>query len=198
MYCRTCGKRIPDNSKFCDGCGTAVNVGPLSETVANAPATRSAASQSEAEIARAGAEVARAGAEVARAKADMARATAEAATSDISPKSRLAATLLAFFLGIFGAHRFYLGKNGSAAGMLVMTIISFIIIARTTGSLLGLWLGLGLQPNLGLMNLGALGIALIIALVLLFAVGLWAFIDFIVAVSGHMKDGKGRRVKKWR
>ncbi len=122
------------------------------------------------------------------------------AAENISPKSRLALTLLAWILGGLGVDRFYLGKIGSAVGMLILTILSFIIIVRTTGSLLGLWIGLGvgaglgLQPNLGLMNLWTLGVALIP----LFAVGLWAFIDFIVVVSGHMKDGAGRRVKKWR
>jgi len=38
---------------------------------------------------------------------------------EISPKSRLAVTLLAFFLGEFGAHRFYLGKIGTAIAMLL-------------------------------------------------------------------------------
>jgi TM2 domain-containing membrane protein YozV len=37
----------------------------------------------------------------------------------ISPKSRLVALLLCWFLGIFGAHRFYVGKNGTAALMIV-------------------------------------------------------------------------------
>lgn len=39
-----------------------------------------------------------------------------------SPKSRLAAALLAFFLGCFGAHRFYVGKIGTAIAQLVLTI----------------------------------------------------------------------------
>ena len=38
---------------------------------------------------------------------------------EISPKSRLASTLFAFFLGEFGAHRFYLGKIGTAVAMLL-------------------------------------------------------------------------------
>lgn len=37
----------------------------------------------------------------------------------ISTKSRLVALLLCWFLGIFGAHRFYVGKNGTAALMIV-------------------------------------------------------------------------------
>lgn len=37
----------------------------------------------------------------------------------ISTKSRLVALLLCWFLGVFGAHRFYVGKNGTAALMLV-------------------------------------------------------------------------------
>ena len=35
------------------------------------------------------------------------------------PKSRLAAALLCFFLGVFGAHRFYLRKTGTAILMIV-------------------------------------------------------------------------------
>ena len=42
--------------------------------------------------------------------------------TDISSKSRLVTALLAWFLGPFGAHRFYVGKTGSAIVMLVLTI----------------------------------------------------------------------------
>ncbi|MBQ7144642.1 MAG: TM2 domain-containing protein [Oscillospiraceae bacterium] len=34
-------------------------------------------------------------------------------TPQVSPKSRLVALLLAFFLGVFGVHRFYVGKIGT-------------------------------------------------------------------------------------
>jgi TM2 domain-containing membrane protein YozV len=40
-------------------------------------------------------------------------------SESISPKSRLAAALLCFFLGVFGAHRFYLRKTGTAVLMLL-------------------------------------------------------------------------------
>ena len=37
---------------------------------------------------------------------------------DISPRSRLVALLLAWFLGFLGAHRFYVGKTGTAIAMI--------------------------------------------------------------------------------
>jgi len=40
----------------------------------------------------------------------------------ISPKLRLPAFLFAFFLGMFGIHRFYVGKTGSAIAQLILTI----------------------------------------------------------------------------
>ena len=46
---------------------------------------------------------------------------------EISPKSRLVVTLLSYFLGCFGVHRFYLGKTGTAIAMLL------------TGGGLGVW-----------------------------------------------------------
>lgn len=50
---------------------------------------------------------------------------------NISEKSRMAAFLLAWFLGCFGAHRFYVGKTGSAITMLILTltIVGILITA---------------------------------------------------------------------
>jgi TM2 domain-containing membrane protein YozV len=70
---------------------------------------------------------------------------------DVSSKSRLAVTLLSFFLGGIGVHRFYLGKIG-------------------TGILMIITLG---------------------------GIGIWALIDFIMAVSGVMKDKEGLPIKNW-
>lgn len=53
----------------------------------------------------------------------------------VSPKSRLAAALLCWFLGVLGVHRFYVGKIGTGILMLVTlgalgiwTLIDFIVI----------------------------------------------------------------------
>jgi TM2 domain-containing membrane protein YozV len=45
--------------------------------------------------------------------------TGQVTSSEISPKSRLVAVLLCFLLGVFGAHRFYVGKIGTGILMLV-------------------------------------------------------------------------------
>ena len=70
---------------------------------------------------------------------------------EISPKSRMAVTLLSFFLGGLGIHRFYLGK-----------IVTGIIMLITAGGL-----------------------------------GIWALVDFIMAVAGIMKDKEGKVIKNW-
>ena len=47
----------------------------------------------------------------------------------VSDKNRLLALLLAFFFGVFGAHRFYVGKTGTAVAMLLldMTLVGFAV-----------------------------------------------------------------------
>jgi TM2 domain-containing membrane protein YozV len=49
--------------------------------------------------------------------------------SFMSDKNRTLALLLAFFFGVFGAHRFYVGKKGSAGLMLLidLTLIGFAV-----------------------------------------------------------------------
>jgi TM2 domain-containing membrane protein YozV len=85
----------------------------------------------------------------------------------VSPKSRLATTLLAFFLGQFGAHRFYVGKIWTAVIMLVLSIIGYATVMFMVGY------------------------------AFLTAVGIWAFVDFIFAVIGKMTDKQGRLITKW-
>lgn len=51
-------------------------------------------------------------------------------------KDKVAAALLAFFLGIFGVHRFYLGKVGSGIAMLVLTCTLVGIFVTSIWSLI--------------------------------------------------------------
>lgn len=56
-------------------------------------------------------------------------------TREYSPKSRLVAAVLAFFFGVFGVHRFYVGKTGTGIAMIltigglgIWAFIDFIMI----------------------------------------------------------------------
>lgn len=96
MFCRNCGKELIGTPEICIGCG-AKPLGGSSFCQACGATTNP-----QAEIClKCGARLAKAGAE------------------NISTKSRLTVSLLAFFLGWLGVHRFYLGKIGTGIAMLV-------------------------------------------------------------------------------
>jgi TM2 domain-containing membrane protein YozV len=140
MFCRNCGKELTGSPEICLGCGAK----PMNGTSFCAGCGAETTPLTEICV-KCGARVA-----------------------IISPKSRLATTLLAFFLGEFGAHRFYLGKFGTAIGMLLLGIAGCSTI----------WFfGFGLA--------------------FLIPVGIWAFVDFIFAVIGRMKDKEGKVILKW-
>lgn len=72
----------------------------------------------------------------------------------VAPKSKVAAALLAFFLGTLGIHNFYLGYTGRGIAQLALTIIGWLTV----------WL--------------------IVGGVIIFGVGLWVFIEFIMILVG--------------
>lgn len=55
-------------------------------------------------------------------------------------KSMLVAYVLWYFLGMFGGHRFYLGRKGSAIAMLILTITVVGIIVTAVWSLVDVFL----------------------------------------------------------
>jgi hypothetical protein len=111
MFCRNCGKELTGTPEICLGCGARPLVGSSFCHACGAP------TNPLAEIC---------------VKCGVRLGKVETA-GDVSPKSRLAVTLLAWFLGGFGAHRFYLGKIGTAIAMLftmgglgIWSLIDFI------------------------------------------------------------------------
>ena len=146
MFCRNCGKELIGTPEICMNCGARPLVGGSFCHACGA------ATNPLAEI------CVKCGVRLTKAE-----------EVGISPKSRLTTTLLAWFLGIFGAHRFYLRKTKTAIVMLILTILYLATVQ--------FW-----------------GMIMVIALAI---VGLWAFTDFIFAVSGIMKDKEGRLIKNW-
>ena len=60
-------------------------------------------------------------------------------SAELSPRSRLVALLLCFFFGVFGVHRFYVGKVGTGilqlvtlGGCGIWAMIDLILIAVGT------------------------------------------------------------------
>jgi TM2 domain-containing membrane protein YozV len=105
--------------------------------------------------------------------------------ADASPKSRLATSLLAWFLGEFGVHRFYTGKVGTAVIMLIMGIAGGIC-----------WLG-GFFGALVTDGAGPIWSLLVVGALLYLAAWIWKTVDFVIAVTGNFKDSQGRIIKKW-
>ena len=84
--------------------------------------------------------------------------------STISNKKKIVAILLSLFLGTFGIHRFYLGRAGSGAAMLIMSILGWM----TTGIFVGF--------------------------ILVAIVGVWDVIDFFRILFNGMPDAQGRKL----
>lgn len=61
----------------------------------------------------------------------------------VAPKSKVIAILLAFFLGTFGVHNFYLGYNTRGAIQAVVCVLSYlsmlIVIGFVTYGILWVW-----------------------------------------------------------
>jgi TM2 domain-containing membrane protein YozV len=146
MFCRNCGEELAGASENCMNCGAKPMAGTSFCPWCGAPTLPLA------EI------CVKCGTRVAK-KLEW----------DISPKSRLATTLLAFFLGGLGVHRFYIGKTETAIVMLLLGIGG----AATTWFLVGL------------------------GYILLTTVEIWALVDFIFAVAGRMRDKEDRLIQKW-
>ena len=129
MFCRNCGKELIGTPEICIGCGAKPLIG--SSFCHNCGAQTNALAEF---CVKCGAKLG-----------------VKTLDTNVSAKSRLAVTLLAWFLGQLGIHRFYLEKYGTAILML--------------------------------FTLGGLGI--------------WALIDFIIAVTGNMKDKEGKPITNW-
>ncbi len=100
------------------------------------------------------------------------------AAGNASDKTILPAFLLAFFFGVFGAHRFFVGKFITACVQLLAlgSCIFWIVVCANDGS----------QPFCGLMLAGSICGCLA-----------WATIDWLLILCKAFKDGQGKLLTHW-
>lgn len=98
-FCQHCGETIDKDCIVCPKCGKQVEElkGSGKNIIINNSSSASAAASANATAVVAGMNM-------------------------ISPKSRLVALLLCFFLGVFAIHRFYVGKIGTAILMIALML----------------------------------------------------------------------------
>jgi TM2 domain-containing membrane protein YozV len=101
-----------------------------------------------------------------------------ASSSSTGRKSKVAAALLAFFLGGFGVHSFYMGQTKKGLIQLGLTLVGLGLMIAGIANYAS---GLG-DP---LPTLAIIGYAMMLG------VGIWAFIDFIRILTGGLEPEEG-------
>lgn len=101
MYCKNCGKEIPEGQELCDTCAQNVNAG--AQNVNTNQTAQSNVNYQNTNY-----------------------QNATVVNNNVNPqaKSKLCAGLLGIFLGAFGVHNFYLGFYGKAIAQLLISILS--------------------------------------------------------------------------
>ena len=102
----------------------------------------------------------------------------------VAPKSKVTAALLAFFLGQFGAHNFYLGQKGRAVGHIVLFVVGMLIVGFASVALFGSVDARGNVDNAAAAGSGIIGL---IGYLVILANGIWTLVEFIMILVN--KDG---------
>lgn len=111
MYCKQCGKEIPDGQDLCDEC---TNAGPINQTPSDFDTNQNSNYNTS---------------NVPNQNFNQYQNYNQAPNQNPNAKSKLAAGLLGIFLGGLGVHNFYLGYTGKAIAQLLISLLSCGILA---------------------------------------------------------------------
>lgn len=153
-FCENCGEQLIDGAKFCLVCGSPVSASISVEEHINQNVQQPVNRISKFET----------------------KNNPAPYNPTQSSKSRLVADLLAFFLGGFGVHRFYVGKKSSAVWQIIFGFSFFIALICIAVDF----------PEAGIFFL---------ILGLVWAV--WILVDFIMILCGSFKDKDDLPIVNW-
>jgi len=165
MYCKECGNQIADDSKFCANCGKSQNSTDvnkcwyckkcgLKRAVDNSEFCASCSDNSFSQRAEVHNE------------------------SQPQPKSQVIAFILCFFCGLFGFHRFYVGKIGT--GVLMLLIGPFVVFGMHLKDMAEMATIFGTGRKLSESGDTLVTISAFLAIIL----GIWVLIDLVRILTG--------------
>lgn len=96
----------------------------------------------------------------------------------VAPKSKTTASLLAFFLGGFGVHNFYLGQKGRGIGHIVLAALGILVMIIAVIS--GLSSVDSTTAQISDEAAAGVGAGVLFGYLLLIANGIWAFVELIM------------------
>lgn len=123
MFCKMCGKEIPDGQELCDECAAKSTNTSTSETTSEVNSGAQDVNQNTTNTNAQNATV----------------INNNQANTNPQAKSKLVAGLLGIFLGTFGVHNFYLGFTTKAVVQLLVSLVGGIITCGIATVAVEIW-----------------------------------------------------------
>lgn len=123
MFCKMCGKEIPDGQELCDECAAKSTNTVNSETTSEANSGAQNVNQNTTNTNAQNATV----------------INNNQTNTNPQAKSKLVAGLLGIFLGTFGVHNFYLGFTTKAVVQLLVSLVGGIITCGIATVAVEIW-----------------------------------------------------------
>lgn len=123
MFCKMCGKEIPDGQELCDECAAKTTNTSNSETTSEVNSEAQNVNQNTTNTGAQNATV----------------INNNQANTNPQAKSKLVAGLLGIFLGTFGVHNFYLGFTTKAVVQLLVSLVGGLITCGIATVAVEIW-----------------------------------------------------------